>query len=103
MSLIRPEYFKKKEAIEGILKDLDLPSGISYKFEVDPHFIEVSNAKLPKGTHVDHSMTPHNVVGFYDDGKVIGRVYFVKEPAETESLDGAFVEIEKSIRNKLNI
>jgi hypothetical protein len=103
MSSIRPEYFKKKEIIDGVLKDLDLPSGISYKFEVDPHFIEISNAKLPKGTHADHSMTPPNVVGFYDDGKIIGRIYFVKEPAEIESLDGTFVEIEKTLKNKLNV
>jgi len=97
-----PAYLEKQASINGVLKSLDLPIGISYKLEISP---ERDNSKRdfpnsPPGSQV-FTTQPPDVVNFYNDGKVIGRVYFTNDPIKVQSLDEMFSEIETSLRQKL--
>ena len=100
-----PTYLLKQTSINDVLRGLDLPLGISYKFEISP---EADNSKRdfpgsPKGAKV-FTTQPPDVVNFYSDkNKIVGRVYFTRDPVEVQSLDGMFAETETSLRERLGL
>ena len=102
-----PEYFAEEARIVDVLKELDLPSGVSYKFghgSLEPEVSAFAAAGIKVKPREIYTTRPSDVVNFYSDkNKIVGRVYFTRDPVEVQSLDGMFAETETSLRERLGL
>jgi hypothetical protein len=103
------EYLKKQNLTTATLQSITFPKMIRWKYELSSNAEEVLQSTLPaeeraKGYRVGTELALRDVVNFFYGDTPIGRLYFLKEPPEIESLNGRkFKHIETILRKKLGL